>query len=372
MDFKRKLVVAGLIALLTFGVAAPVYAVPSQADLDAAGARLAELGDELAEFEAKLSKQGEDLEKTQYEIGETQKDIDKTEVELEAARSVLSHRMRSGYKTGLSSLVDVLFNATSFEDLVSRIYYMDKISQADADAISVVQDLEDKLNSQMDELKKEESSLEKQMEETNSQVEEYEAKVAEAQDYYNSLDRQIQEELARQAAEEQARREAEAAAAAAAEEAARQAQQNENAGGVATAVNTVTPAETPSASDDSKSASGGTSMASGGGGLSSAYAAVGSPYVYGAAGPSSFDCSGLVCFCYGYGRGRTTYAMISSLQSTGSWKTSMSELSAGDLVFTHPGHVGIYVGGGQMVHAPSPGRSVCVAPVYAFYGGGTF
>jgi cell wall-associated NlpC family hydrolase len=64
--------------------------------------------------------------------------------------------------------------------------------------------------------------------------------------------------------------------------------------------------------------------------------------------------------------------MIASLQASGDWKTSMSELSYGDLVFTHAGHVGIYLGNGMMVHAPSPGRTVCVAPVYAFYGGGTF
>jgi cell wall-associated NlpC family hydrolase len=38
--------------------------------------------------------------------------------------------------------------------------------------------------------------------------------------------------------------------------------------------------------------------------------------------------------------------MISSLQSSGDWKTSMSQLSVGDLVFTNPGHVGIYVGDG--------------------------
>ena len=64
--------------------------------------------------------------------------------------------------------------------------------------------------------------------------------------------------------------------------------------------------------------------------------------------------------------------MIGSLQASGDWKTSMSELNVGDLVFRHSGHVGIYIGDGMMIHAPSPGRSVCIAPVYSFYGGGAY
>ena len=44
---------------------------------------------------------------------------------------------------------------------------------------------------------------------------------------------------------------------------------------------------------------------------------MGKPYVLGTAGPDTFDCSGLVCYSYGYARGRTTYQMINSLKSTG-------------------------------------------------------
>ena len=99
---------------------------------------------------------------------------------------------------------------------------------------------------------------------------------------------------------------------------------------------------------------------------------IGVPYVWGGTSASGVDCSGLVCYSYGYKRGRTTYDMIGSLQATGDWKTSMSELSVGDLVFPSSGHVGIYIGNGQMIHAPSPGRTVCIASVYSFIGGGTY
>lgn len=64
--------------------------------------------------------------------------------------------------------------------------------------------------------------------------------------------------------------------------------------------------------------------------------------------------------------------MISSLQATGDWKTSLDQLNYGDLVFPHSGHVGIYLGNGQMVHASRPGVGVVVGPVYSFYGGGSY
>lgn len=106
--------------------------------------------------------------------------------------------------------------------------------------------------------------------------------------------------------------------------------------------------------------------------LNTAYSVIGYPYIYGATGPNGFDCSGLVCYCFGWDRGRTTYDMIDSLVRDGRWKTSMDELEVGDLVFPSSGHVGIYTGNGMMIHAPAPGRTVCEAVVYAFIGGGTF
>ncbi|MEU6505485.1 NlpC/P60 family protein [Streptomyces sp. NPDC046942] len=94
-----------------------------------------------------------------------------------------------------------------------------------------------------------------------------------------------------------------------------------------------------------------------------AYAKLGSPYVWGAAGPNSFDCSGLVQAAYrsaGISLPRTTYAQIDAGR-----RVSRSELQPGDLVFFYSGvsHVGIYVGGGQMIHAPNPSAPVRLAPV---------
>ncbi|MGV4985642.1 NlpC/P60 family protein [Streptomyces sp. NRAIS4] len=97
--------------------------------------------------------------------------------------------------------------------------------------------------------------------------------------------------------------------------------------------------------------------------ISYAYAKLGSPYVWGAAGPNAFDCSGLVQAAYrsaGISLPRTTYAQIDAGR-----RVSRSELQPGDLVFFYSGisHVGIYVGGGEMIHAPNPSAPVRLAPV---------
>ncbi|MFE7269102.1 NlpC/P60 family protein [Streptomyces sp. NPDC057623] len=97
--------------------------------------------------------------------------------------------------------------------------------------------------------------------------------------------------------------------------------------------------------------------------ISYAYSKLGSPYVWGATGPDAFDCSGLTQAAYrsaGLSLPRTTYAQI----DTGR-RVSRSELLPGDLVFFYSGisHVGLYIGNGQMIHAPNPSAPVRVAPL---------
>ncbi|MFI6688631.1 NlpC/P60 family protein [Streptomyces sp. NPDC050485] len=94
-----------------------------------------------------------------------------------------------------------------------------------------------------------------------------------------------------------------------------------------------------------------------------AYSALGKPYVWGATGPSSFDCSGLTQAAWGSAGvqlPRTTYTQINS-----GARITRSELAPGDLVFFYSGisHVGLYIGGGQMIHAPHPGAPVRIAPI---------
>jgi peptidoglycan DL-endopeptidase CwlO len=98
--------------------------------------------------------------------------------------------------------------------------------------------------------------------------------------------------------------------------------------------------------------------------LRAALTRLGDPYVYAAAGPNAFDCSGLVVWAY-------AQVGISLLHYTGDlWNEGehipRSQLEPGDLVFFYPdiGHVGIYVGNGLMVDAPSTGQVVQIQPIW--------
>ncbi|MFI6499789.1 C40 family peptidase [Nonomuraea typhae] len=87
------------------------------------------------------------------------------------------------------------------------------------------------------------------------------------------------------------------------------------------------------------------------------------PYVWGAEGPSSYDCSGLVMAAYQ--RVGISLPHYTGDQWTAGTRISREELRPGDLVFFYNDlhHVGIYVGGGMMVHAPQTGDVVRIAPI---------
>ena len=104
--------------------------------------------------------------------------------------------------------------------------------------------------------------------------------------------------------------------------------------------------------------------------LDAASTRVGSPYVWGATGPNSFDCSGLTSWAYqqaGISIPRTSQAQIG-----GGTQVAKADLQPGDIVAFYSGasHVGIYAGNGQVVHAPYSGTSVSYAPLDSmpFYG----
>lgn len=98
--------------------------------------------------------------------------------------------------------------------------------------------------------------------------------------------------------------------------------------------------------------------------LSFARAQIGKPYVWGATGPSSFDCSGLTVAAWktaGVDLPRTTWDQV----NVGT-RVATADLLPGDLVFFYDdiSHVGIYIGDGKMIHAPKPGTNVREESIY--------
>lgn len=103
--------------------------------------------------------------------------------------------------------------------------------------------------------------------------------------------------------------------------------------------------------------------------ISIAKSKIGAPYVYGASGPYSFDCSGFTS--YVYRQMGISLPRVASSQAYAGRTVSKANLQKGDLVFfnTYGGisHVGIYIGGGSFVHASSYGSGVKVSSLYESY-----
>lgn len=96
-----------------------------------------------------------------------------------------------------------------------------------------------------------------------------------------------------------------------------------------------------------------------------AEAQIGKPYRYGATGPDAYDCSGLIYAAYksaGMTIPRTTAGQI-----IGGKSVPKAELQPGDLVFPYPGHVFLYVNGGQCVEAPHTGTAIHWTNIYSFF-----
>ena len=121
MRFCKTVVTAGLAAALTFGIgAAPALAV-SQSDVDAAAARLSDLGSQLSSIQSELQTATDDVVKTSQELSAKQGEVEQTQNDLTSKRGELSDIMRSYYKQGSTSTLDFILGSTSVDDLVSRV-----------------------------------------------------------------------------------------------------------------------------------------------------------------------------------------------------------------------------------------------------------
>lgn len=235
---RRALIACAVAALCFFVNGRPAWAEPSSQELaqqrEGLEAELAEAQERLDQLEAEadealqeLEESKQKLEETRSEVNETKAQIDETTQELEEKREELGMSMRNSYKIGPLRIMDILLGAKSYEDLVSRIYYLDKVDEARAEEIQEVNDLADDLSVQLQELEEVQARLQTDVESFEERATEYEERIMEAHDYRDGLSEDVQrvleEEEAARAAEEAARKAAEEAARKAAEEAAHEA-----------------------------------------------------------------------------------------------------------------------------------------------------
>lgn len=364
-----------------------------QSQLEAAEAESATYAEQtLAAFQELEVVQAQ-LDDTKAEISSVESEIEDKQAELETAQDTLGERVSSNYKTGGVSLISILFDSSSFEDLVSRVHYASKVAASDAAVIKEVQDIQTELDTKKSELETKQAEQQTLVDEATSKADALQAAQDEHEAYVASLSADVQEALAAEEAARQAEleRQAEEAAKKAAAEASNNTSSNTssaNSSNSSTANNNASSNSNSNNSSSNNSNSSNTSNNSNsnsnsssnnssssesyGSGISGAISAArskvgNSSYSYGASGPYYFDCSGLVWWAYkqagisiprgqsmSNGRGSS---MIGWALDGGGWTTDASQLSAGDLMFwSYSGstsstyHVAMCIGGGLMIH----------------------
>lgn len=332
----RKVHSACLAAALACSLAVtPVLAEPTQDELEdqkaEAQSELSGLQSELNELIAKADELETELISTGEEILQAEKDLEAAEEKREEQYEAMKLRIKYMYESGSgTATMEKVLTSGDFSDMVSQAEYSQKVEEYDrdqlqkyADTVTEIEDLHTKLETEMENLKATEAEYEAQQAELTETI-------TSKQDEIDNLDEMIQE-AARKAEEE--RRAAEAAAAAA---------NNNNSGTVSSGGGNYTAPPYNAVTGNIV--------------VDRAYGCLGLPYVWAATGPSSFDCSGLVGYCLtgSYSRLGTTYTFMGYPQ--------VSDPQPGDICVNWE-HCGIYIGNGQMIHAPQPGDVVKIGPV---------
>nr|WP_294665064.1 C40 family peptidase [uncultured Blautia sp.] len=376
--------------------------------LDATYARMSVLWDQKQQLESQIETLNSDLVNVMVSIQTLENDIASKEAEIEKTKgdltkaqnakdkqyTAMKKRIQYLYeKGGNNAWFQMMLNADNLADLLTRAEYTQQMYEQDRESlqkyartIEEVQKLEEQYEQEKadfetmkEEYEAQQSNLQYQLDVTRANSADCENEIAYAQqqatEYANLLEQQQAEieqlEAERIAAEEEARRQAEAAAAAAAAEAAEsgntsaEVQYDENGnvesgssdtssdyeydeyGNVIDTDNTVNYSSSESSSDSSASSS--TSSGSGSSVVSYATQFVGNPYVWGGTSlTSGADCSGFVQSVYanfGVSLPRTSYE-----QQNAGYEVSYADAQPGDLI-CYGGHVAIYMGNGQIVHA---------------------
>lgn len=426
---KKKIISTVLAATMTFGVGQSVFATPltdsqkqqmeqnqdKYADING---KIRELENKIDGLSAKIEPLFFQIEKNKDEIAKTEESISTVKVQIEESKKkiekqqeVLGQRIRATYKSGgQANYLGALLESNGISDFLSRAQAISKVMGMDKQVIDELTSEKENLDNQVKELEDKTAELNKLNTETQTKIDDLNKMKAEQEGIIqemkseqekvvgelaplerqliepwvnkinsnSSIDELNQAKTALQGLRNQIKTsDVDAEAVQAIEKAKDLIAEKQAEGNSANTPNRGGNVNTGGGS----STSGGSS--SGGGNvvappsqgaasslISYAYQFIGRPYVFGATGPDAFDCSGFTQYVYknalGIGLSRTTYTQVNEGKPV-----SRDQLQPGDLVFTEgpasaPGHVGIYVGNGQMIHAARPGVGVVVGPIYNF------
>lgn len=367
IDLSRRAFIGGAAALGATSLIIPEFAfaetaAEKQAEADAVRNQLVGLQADLETAGENYYAALDEQESAQRSMEEQQVKIDETTEEIEGLQDRLSTRARSMYRSGSTTFIDFLLGASSFAEFTQNWELLNQINANDADLVDQTKAAREQLQAAKDEFARQEQIAAQKAAECKQIHDEVQVKVQNATDLMNSLDEEAralleqEQAAAAAAAAAQAQAEAEAAAAAAGGNGGGNQGGGSNDGG-----------NQGGGNDGGYQGGGGSTIVYPGGGGSAgdnsaaysyACSRIGCPYVWGAEGPDSFDCSGLVTWAYRQ-LGIELPHQSEAQMARATRVVSVSEARPGDVLWRY-GHVGIAggYGGTPYVHAPTFGACV--------------
>lgn len=333
---RTRVTVFGAAAAATVALSSQGAQADPNLSKDEVKERVDELHEEATVVTEEYNGAKEREEALKEETEKLQNSVARGQQELNELRNSLGSIASAQYRNGGMDPSMQLFLSADPDGYLDQASTLDQVTGKQAEALRTIEAKQRTLAQQRAEATSKLESLEETREEIKKKKEKIQGKLSEAQSLLNRLT----EEERRQLEAEEARAAAEAQAAA---EAAQRASRSDGRDSVA-----------PDAGSGSSRAQTA---------LSAAQSKLGSPYVYGSAGPSTFDCSGLTSWAYA--QAGISLPRTSQSQANAGTRVTQAELQPGDLVFYYSGlsHVGMYVGNGQIIHSPRTGSTVSYAGV---------
>src|SRR3954465_5410036 len=336
VGWLRSGVLLGVTAALTFTILpGTASAIPGEAtDTGRAPRRVADASHQLEVVTEQLNEAKVQLEQQQAAAAGAEQAAADAQAQLDALDGQVRQLARSAYTSEGFSRLDVLLTSDSADQFVHQLGTLDAIAGHTNAQVIQVADVAKAAEHAQAEADEAEAKARKTVEDISAQQQELEGQIADYQRQYDALSAAEREQVARARGGEAVAAPAQAQAAASTQAAAAPA-----------------PGAAPAAGAPSSAAQ----VA-----VNTALAQVGDPYVWGAGGPDSFDCSGLTQ--YAYSAAGVSLPHSSKSQSTMGTPVSASDLQPGDLLFYYSptSHVAMYIGNGQMVHASTAGEPVKV------------
>lgn len=307
-----------------------------QSSIDESKSKINDTQSSLDDVVSKIADLNNQIEQKQQEINYLESSIKSLEDSITKKEDEVKERMYAMQSYNNSnSYIEFIFGASNFSDFFSRIDSVNEITQFDKELVEKIADEK------------------KQVETQKSTVETVKANIVSQQNEQYTLQTQYEDLLAKQQQD----------LAAAESEQSKVSDTQSSLDSFLSAVVVSQPTSSGSSNKGNTttikpSANVPTTNKYGSTVVAAAYSKLGCPYVWGASGPSTFDCSGLVMWCYA--QAGVSLDHYSGSQGQSGAVIPLSQAQPGDILWKS-GHVGIYIGNGQYIHAPQTGDVVKIA-----------